>query len=96
MYSLVFTNLNVHQVFSPNVDDVYAIMKTEHIESFQQHLSRINSSIQFTKEIEASGSIAFLDGFLRHEANGSFFTNVYRKPTHTDKYLLYMSHHPAA
>ena len=69
------------------VDDVYAIMETEHIESFHQYLNTINSSIQFTKEIEASGSLAFLDVFLHREADGSFSTNVYRKPTHTGRYL---------
>ena len=78
------------------VDDVYqyAIMETEHIESFHQYLNTINSSIQFTKEIEASGSLAFLDVFLHREADGSFSTNVYRKPTHTGRYLPYTSHHP--
>ena len=70
------------------VDDVYAIMETEHIESFHQYLNTINSSIQFTKGIEASGSLAFLDVFLHREADGSFSTNVYRKPTHTGRYLL--------
>ena len=76
------------------VDDVYAIMETEHIESFHQYLNTINSSIQFTKEIEALGSLAFLDVFLHREADGSFSTNVYRKPTHTGRYLPYTSHHP--
>ena len=33
--------------------------------------------------------------FLLHrEADGSFSTNVYRKPTHTGRYLPYTSHHP--
>ena len=76
------------------VDDVYAIMETEHIESFHKYLNTINSSIQFTKEIEASGSLAFLDVFLHREADGSFSTNVYRKSTHTGRYLPYTSHHP--
>ena len=41
-----------------------------------EYLYTINRSIQFTKEIEASGSLAFLDVFLRSEAYGSFSTNV--------------------
>ena len=75
------------------VDDVYAIMETENIESFHQYLNTINSSNQFT-EIEASGSLAFLDVFLHREADDSFSTNVYRKPTHTSRYLPNISHHP--
>ena len=76
------------------VDAVYTIMETEHIESFHQYLNTINSSIQFTKEIEASGSLAFLEVFLHREADGSFSTYVYSKPTHTGRYLPYTSHHP--
>ena len=44
--------------------------------SFHQYLNTINSSIQCTKEIEASGSFAFLDVFLRREADSSFSANV--------------------
>ena len=66
------------------------------IESFHHYLTTINSSIQFTKEIEASGSLAIFDVFLHREVDGSFSTTVYRKPTHTDKYLHYTSHHPTA
>ena len=60
------------------------------------YLNTINSSIQFTKEIEASGSLAFLDVFLHREVDGSFSTNVYWKPTHTGRYLPYTSHHPTS
>ena len=35
-----------------------------------------------------------MDVFLQREADGSFSTNVYRKPTHTGGYLPYTSHHP--
>ena len=87
---------NSSSIWVRYVDDVYAIMETEHIEFFRQYLNTINSSIQFTKEIEASGSLAFLDVFLHREADGSFSTNVYRKPTHTGRYLPYTSHHPTA
>ena len=57
------------------IDDVYAIMETKHIEPFHLYLSLINSLIQFTKEIEASGSRSFLDVLLRRGADGSFSTN---------------------
>ena len=78
------------------VNNIYAIMETEHIESFHHYLNTINSSIQFTKERKASGSLAFLVVFLHREADDSFSTNVYRKPTHTGRYLPYTSHRPTA
>ena len=59
------------------VDDVYAIMETEYFESFHQCLNTINISIQFTKKIEASSFLTFLDVFLRCQADGFFSTNVY-------------------
>ena len=71
-------------------------MEMEHIDFFHQYLNTINSLIQFTKEIEASSTLAFLDAFLCREADGSFSTNVYRKPTHTDRYLPCTSHHLTA
>jgi len=66
------------------VDDVYAIMETQHIDSFHLHLNTINNSIKFTKELEASGSLAFLDVHLTREP----------KPTSTGRYLPHTSHHP--
>ena len=38
--------------------------------------------------------IAFLDASVSIEPEGRLTTNVYRKPTHTDQYLAYDSHHP--
>ena len=48
--------------------------------------------INFTIEHERNGQIAFLDA-LRSRNNGTITTTVYRKPTHTDRYLDYNSHH---
>ena len=78
------------------VDDLYAIMKTKHIESFNKYLNAINSTIQCTKEIEALGSLAFLDVFLRREADDAFSTNVYKRPTYFGRYLFCTVYHPIA
>ena len=45
-------------------------------------------------EVESAGKIAFLD--VQVERKGfRLITSVYRKPTHTDRYLNYRSnHHP--
>ena len=36
----------------------------------------------------------FLDLNVSRGVQGNLETNVYRKPTHTDKYLAFDSHHP--
>lgn len=48
---------------------------------------------QFPVEEESNSCLPFLDVLLRHEADGSVSTSVYRKATHTDRYLDFESHH---
>ena len=43
-------------------------------------------------EEERNGELAFLDTLLKRD-NGEISALVYRKPTHTDQYLYYNSHH---
>ncbi len=38
--------------------------------------------------------LAFLDCLVEREVDGTFNTSIYRKPTHTDQYLLFDSCHP--
>ena len=47
-----------------------------------------------TLEKEKDGSLSFLDDLLSRDPDGSIRTSVFRKPTHTDKYLQFSSHHP--
>ena len=69
-------------------------MNKNNIEQFHQHLNTITHSIKFTKEIEDQGTITFLDVQITRQNDGSLETNVHRKPTHTNRYLNYSSHHP--
>ncbi len=47
-------------------------------------------------ERETNGDLAFLDLNVYRTIEGKLETAVYRKPTHTDKYLSYNSHHPVS
>ena len=59
---------------------------------FYNLLNSIDPHIKFTMEQELDGKLSFLDTSVTRN-NGSLLINVYRKPTHTDRYLDYNSHH---
>ena len=62
---------------------------------FLEHLNSLHPSIEFTMEMEEGGSLPFLDTLIKRNKDGTVDTSVYRKPTHTDHYLQYSSHHPS-
>ncbi|XP_015679927.1 uncharacterized protein LOC107295141 [Protobothrops mucrosquamatus] len=78
------------------VDDTFAIIKQTRKTAFMEKLNAIFPDIQFMAEEETNGSLAFLDVWITHQTNGALHTTVYRKATHTDRMLHYMSNHPAA
>ena len=76
------------------VGDTFTIIKKEDRNSFLQHLNSIHPNIKFTcEEVRSDGSMPFLDILITPEEDGSLSTSVFRKPTHTDLYLQWDSHH---
>ena len=76
------------------VDDTFTIIKKEDRNSFLQHLNSIHQNIKFTcEEVRDDGSMPFLDILVTPKEDGSLSTSVFRKPTHTDLYLQWDSHH---
>ena len=71
---------------------MFSIIKKHAITNFHNLLNSIDSHINFTIEQEQNGQLSFLDTIVTRN-NGSLIVNVYRKPTHTDRYLDYSSHH---
>ena len=63
-----------------------------HFENFSHHINNLDQNIKITMEKESNGELAFLETLLKR-SNGEISVLVYRKPTHTDQYLHYSSHH---
>ncbi|XP_068678522.1 uncharacterized protein [Montipora foliosa] len=78
------------KIWKRYVDYTFTIL----VDSFLQHLNNQQPSIRFTMETENDYKLAFLDAAVSREPDGRLTTSVYRKPTHTDQYLAYDSHHP--
>ena len=75
------------------VDDTFVIHKEANKQGFLQHINSVDPAIRFTVEDKEDGSIPFLDTIVKPEVDGSLSIAVYRKPTHTDQYLQWDSHH---
>ena len=76
------------------VDDVLTIVKKGTRDSLLNYLNSVDSNIKFTIEPpNEQGAIPFMDTFPRPSGN-KITTSVYRKPTHTDRYLDFNSNHP--
>jgi hypothetical protein len=77
------------------VDDMFIVWPhgPDKLQEFYHHINNLRPSIQFTMERESNNHLPFLDVLVTK--NGSFLsTNVYRKPTHTGRYLHFESNHP--
>ena len=75
------------------VDDTFVVLESEESGQFLQHLNSLDPNIKFTQE-NLTISLPFLDCLVSLKEDGSLSTSVYRKPTHTDQYLQFDSHHP--
>ena len=62
------------------------------LQNFLIHLNGQHADIRFIMEREEDGRILFLNVHVKCDGD-KLTTNVYRKPTHTDHYLNYDSHH---
>ncbi len=78
------------------MDDIITALPIVSVQPFLNHLNSIEETINFTVELESNGELYFLDTTVKHNSNGTLSTTVFRKKTHTDKYLSFASHHPIA
>lgn len=70
------------------MDDTFVVWPhgLDNLSVFHSHLDQQHPSIKFTVEQEQDGQLPFLD-VLVMKVEGRLVTSVYRKPTHTERYI---------
>jgi hypothetical protein len=75
------------------VDDIFSIVKERYIGKVLELINEQHQTIKFTVEIENDGDLPFLDILISRGDNNTIEFSIYRKPTHTDRYITSDSHH---
>ena len=80
------------------VDDSFEVVKKASLDALTDHMNQLDETgnLKFTSEEESDNRLPFLDTLVHRNGDGSLSTSVYRKPTHTDQYLHFTSHHTLA
>ena len=82
------------RVWKRFVDDTFVVIDSTRKENLLEHINNLDPHIQFTSEdAKPDGSLPFLDTIVLPQPDNSLLTSVYRKPTHTDLYLQWDTHH---
>ena len=81
------------QIWLRYVDDTWIVQREDNKQNFLEHINNVDLAIKFTVEDKEDWAIPFLDTTVKPEADGKLSITVYRKPTHTDQYLQWGSHH---
>ena len=75
------------------VDDVHSATRKDQVNKLLEHLNSIDPHMKFTIEVPGTDGLPFLDTLTKPTSN-SIEPTVYKKSTHTDRYLDYNSNHP--
>ena len=75
------------------VDDVHSATRKDQVNKLQDDLNSIDPQIKFSTELPGTDGFPFLDTLTKPTPNSTEST-VYRKTTHTDRYLDYKSKPP--
>ena len=85
---------NLPRFWGRYVDDTLVILKKSEVDSLTNHFNSLHPSIKFTMKSEQNCQLAMLDVLVTRDSTGSLSFQVYRKPTHTNQFLNFSSHHP--
>lgn len=73
------------------VDDVFALVQKDKITNILTEINKMHPTIQFIMEMEANGSLPFLD-FRIVNSKGKFNSEIYKKTTATQRRITTSAH----
>ena len=76
------------------VDDTFTVRNEYDVDEFTEHVNNIDPHTEFTIEPEKDKQLPLLDLCMHILDDSSTKLTTHRKPTHTDQYLNFKSHHP--
>ena len=93
-HRVITTALNPTRIWKRYVDDTFVIQHQSHKVEFFRHTNSVDPSIQFPVEELKNWWFHTISRYHHTtQADGTLTTGVYRKPTQTDLYLPWDSHH---
>ena len=87
------TSLTLIKWWFRYVDHVHSATRKDQVNKLQGYLNSIDLHIKFIIELQGTDGLPFLNTLTTPTPNSTEFT-VYRKTTHTDRYLDYNPNHP--
>ena len=70
------------------VDDTFVIIEKSFLNIFFDHINNLEPTIKFTMETENDNQLPFLNNLIQRSKNTELSCSIFRKPTHTDRYLI--------
>ena len=90
----ISTAPHVSSLWLRYMDDTFTILHEYDLEELTEHTNSIDLHIKFTIKPEKESKLPFLDLCTHILDDGSTKITIYRRPTHTEQYLNFKSHHP--
>ena len=92
---LRFRYTPTHQKFGNAMLMTSSLLNENPTYDFFQYIDSLHPKTKFTMETEENSQLPFLDTLIQRNRDNTISVRVYRKPTHTDQYLKFTSHHIA-
>ena len=81
------------KIWECHADDVFSVIQQIYFQELLHHINSLHPQTQFTEEEEKDYILPFLDTLVQRNPDKTISLKVYRKLTHTNQYLNYISHH---